>query len=189
MRLSVQEQIHRSLVAEEEAHGSALEAQKGKPVKRRHVRAWKRPGPEHLTQDPELLVRITEFSYDLEKKGFQKYCEGRGVLHVAGQRGSRRWLYMSDTRKDRDQFLSDPSFQYAQEHHGQRYKYTDEEMATAWRIVQLGRAALEDAWDLYRRRGRSAPKRLRATGLKPRTPRKRKASKPPKRMAQQGSLF
>jgi hypothetical protein len=151
MRVSISEQIHRSLVADEEARCKALEAFKGKPVKRTEIPPWTRRTPECLTQDPELLARITEYSYDLDDRSFRKYCAARGVLHVAGQRGSLRWRYMSDTRRGRDRFLSASAFQYAQEHNGERYKYTDAEMATAWRILQLGRAALEDAWDLYRR--------------------------------------
>ncbi len=152
MGLSVAEQIHRSLIADEEARCKALEAEKGKPVKRREIPPWRRRGPQCLVQDPELLIRITEYSYDLEDEDFQSYCAARGVLHVAGERGSRRWLYMRDTRRGRDEFLADPEFQRAAEHQGERYKYTAEEMETGWRVVQLGRAALEDAWDLCRRR-------------------------------------
>ena len=62
MGLLFAEQIHRSLVADEEARCKALEAQKGKPVKRHEIPPWRRPGPECLVQDPELLVRITEHS-------------------------------------------------------------------------------------------------------------------------------
>ena len=124
----------------------------------------------------------------MEDEGFQRYCTARGVFHVAGERGSRRWLYMGDTRRGRDEFLADPEFLHAQEHRGERYRYTAE-MDAGWRVLQLGRAALEDAWELYRG-AEPPPQGKRGKARRESRPRgKRKAAMPSKGTTRQRDLF
>jgi len=148
----VEKQIHNVLIAREEERCRALEAKTGKPVKRRDVpMPWKRIGPHAILQDPEFLQHVTEFAYDLDDPTFQEYCRSRGVLHVAGEPGRRRWEYCLDHAKTRDEFLADPFFRCAEPYGDKRYEYTPEEMNAHWRIVCLGRAALQDCWELYRR--------------------------------------
>ena len=58
---------------------------------------------------------------------------------------------MADYTKTKIDYLADPWFHFAQEFDGKRYRYTNEEMETGWKIVLLGRAKLQDCWELYSR--------------------------------------
>ncbi len=41
---------------------------------------WRRPGEWHLCQDPEVLSKVTEFSYNVNDFCFAAYCLARGVI-------------------------------------------------------------------------------------------------------------
>lgn len=155
----IEDQIHRFLIEQEEERCRALEAEsqkkgetKSKKVKRKTIRKpWARPGKSALCQEIDLLFMVDEYDYDLFDKTFQGYCSARGVLHVTGELGSRKWDYMADYTKTKSDFLVEPFFQFAQEVDGKRYRYTSDEMETGWKIVRLGRAKLQDCWELYLR--------------------------------------
>jgi hypothetical protein len=154
----IEDQIHQHFKDEEEKRCLALEAQyqldpkkKGKRVERRSIpKPWTRFG-DGLCQAIELLSLVNEFDYDLEDEGFQAYCEERGVLHVAGEAGSRRWKCFSRHNWTKEKYLADPFFQSAESVGGSSHEYTPEEMETGWKIIMLGRAKLQDCWELYSR--------------------------------------
>ena len=155
----IEDQIHQFLIEQEEERCRALEAEfnkneetKDKKVQRKTIsKPWVRPGEFGLCQGVDLLIMVDEYDYDLSDKMFQSYCSARGILHVAGEPGSRRWLYLADYRKTKSDYLTDPYFQFAEEVNGKRYRYTNEEMETGWKIMLLGRANLQDCWELYSR--------------------------------------
>lgn len=159
MVASIEDQIHQFLIDQEEKRCRAIEAEnnkneetKGKKVKRKMIpKPWGRPGDVALCQEIDLLIMVSEYDYDLADETFQAYCSARGILHVAGKTGSRRWQYLADYRKTKSAYLADPYFQFAEEVDGKRYRYTDEEMGTGWNIMLLGRAKLQDCWELYAR--------------------------------------
>jgi hypothetical protein len=161
----IEDQIHRVFVAREEERCRRLEGEyardpkkAGEKVTRRSVpRPWTRPVPQALLQDPDLLLLVTDFDYDIADTAFQEYCRSRGVLHVAGEEGSRRREFFSNHAKAKDDFLGDPHFHFAQPHDGKRYEYTPHEIDIAWQIVCLGRAALQDCWELYRQWAAARP--------------------------------
>jgi hypothetical protein len=152
--------MHQFLIDEEEERCRALEAEyalseetKGKAVKRKQIaKPWKRPGENALCQDSDLLIIVHEYDYDLSDSGFQGYCLARGVLHVAGKMGSKRWRYFANHNKKKDEFLSDPYFQYAEEVNGKSYKYAADEMEADWKTILIGRASFQDCWELYAKR-------------------------------------
>lgn len=72
-------------------------------------------------------------------------------MHVAGQPGSARWGFFAEWSKTKEEFLADRAFRFGEEHGGRRYEYTAQELEVAWQIVVLGRATLQDAWELHRR--------------------------------------
>jgi hypothetical protein len=153
----IEEQIHRHFIEVERKHCAELQAawdaaaeKKGKRPQPRDVpKPWKRPGPRALCQDPEMLAAVREFDYDLTDAGFQEYCASRARLSIAGVRESRRWEYFRDHWRGKQEFLADPYFGFAEEYEGKRYEYTPAEMQTHWRVLALGRAAFQDAWELY----------------------------------------
>ena len=154
MAAPIEKQMHQHLIKLEAERCKQLESA-GKKAKRRAIaKPWTRPGENALCQDTDLLILVSEYDYDLTDTHFQRYCEARGVLYVAGEPGSRRWEFFRHYTKSKTEYLKDPYFQFAQEHNGKRYRYTDDEMETGWRIVVIGRGKLQDCWELYTRHQR-----------------------------------
>ncbi len=156
----IEDQIHRFLVEQEEQRCRAIEAENAKggntrhksPTRKKISKPWTRPGEAALCQEIELLSMVNEYDYDLADKEFQEYCAARGVLHVAGEPGSARWKYLaSPWSTTKDSYFSDSYFQFAEEVKGKRHRYTNEEMAIGWKIILLGRARLQDCWEIYSR--------------------------------------
>jgi len=152
----LEEQMHQHLIEQEEKRCRALELEykkkemPGKTVKRKVIeKPWTRPGKHALCQDTDMLILVNAYDYDLSDKAFQEYCSVRGILHVAGELGSHRWEFFTNYEKSRSEYFKDRYFQFTQEVNGKRYRYTDEEMRTGWEIILLGRAKLQDCWELY----------------------------------------
>lgn len=166
MATPVEDQVHAVFFAKEEARCREVEALTGKPVKPRDVpKPWRRTAPQALLQDPEFLQHVTELDYLLEVPSFQQFCLVRGVLHVAGEPGSRRREFFVDHAKTKDQFFADRYFQHAES--GDGYAYTRAEMEGQWRVITLGRAALQDAWEVYWLTHASAREASRAASAPP----------------------
>lgn len=156
---SIENQIHQFRREKEEERCKRLEeefnkteATKGKRVKRKDIpKPWKRPGRNALCQGIDMLMMVDEYDFDLADSRFQQCCSERGVLHVAGEVASRRWEYFLDYTKSKSEYLEDPFHQYAEEVNGKRYRYATEELEAGWKIVLLGRAQLQDCWELFSR--------------------------------------
>ena len=142
----IEDQMLSSLEAEEEKRCRDLEDSKGKKVKRRKIEIpWQRGTHPQLCQETDLLLMVSEYDYDLENLRYQDYCRGRGVLHVAGVPDSERWLVFRDPQIGEEEFLENPYFRFSQV----GKEYTPEQMKTQWEIVRIGRAKLQDCWELY----------------------------------------
>ena len=155
----IENQMYQFLIDQEEERCRAIEAEnnkneetKGEKVKRKTIpKPWERPGESALCQEVDFLIMVSEYDYDLSDKTFQAYCSARGILHVAGEPGSRRWKYVADFRKTKSAYLADPYFQFPEEVNGKQHRYTDEEVETGWKIMLLGRAKIQDCWELFSR--------------------------------------
>jgi hypothetical protein len=147
--LSMANQVHRALVAKEEARCLEREKETGKPVRRRRIAVpLVRIGPKALCQRTEFLLMVTDYDYDLSNEAFQAYCTGRGTSCLA-EPGSRRWDFFADHRLAKEDYLADPYFRSAAEHEGSRHTHSDDEMSSGWRVIQFGRAVLQDSWELF----------------------------------------
>lgn len=157
MATSIEDQIHKFFVDQEEDRCRAIESEyddhdkaRGRKEKRRKIaKPWRRVGESALCQEIDLLQLVTEFDFDLSEASFQSYCSARGVLTVAGEPGSRRWGFAADFSKGRDAYMSDPYFAHAIEVNGVRYKFSEQEMEFGWQLMLLARARLQDCWELY----------------------------------------
>lgn len=157
MAAPIEDQMHQFLIAREEERCSEIEQEndkneetRGNEVKRKTIpKPWTRPGPSTLCQEIYLLGMVGEFDYDLSDSAFQDYCCDRGVLHVAGEPGCRRWEYLSAHDGAKSRYLSDPYFQLAEEVDGKQYRFTDEELESGWMVILLARAKLQDCWEIY----------------------------------------
>jgi hypothetical protein len=153
----VEDQIHRHYVEQERlrceearAEWDAEPVKRGKRPELRDVpKPFTRPGPQSLCQDTDFLALVVEFDYDITDPVFQSYCIARGRLHVAGVPESRRWEFFRDHSRTKGEFLSDPYFHFAKERDGKQHEYTPDEMEGQWHVVMLGRAALQDTWELF----------------------------------------
>ena len=144
MAMHVEDQIHAVFIAKEEARCLALGAKKGKQVKRRQVlKPWTRTGPLSLLQDPEFLQYVTQFDYRLDDPVYEGYCRKRGVFHVVPEEDSWRYPFLANPSMDRADFLKQCA-------RGAEPAYASEKaIETGWRIVRLGRAALQDSWEVF----------------------------------------
>jgi hypothetical protein len=66
---------------------------------------WNRPHPMTMLQGfdtaLELLLRITEWDFDLSDPGFVFYCKQRGTLYLVGEPGTAWWQMVCDfSRKE-----------------------------------------------------------------------------------------
>ena len=196
MATPVEDQIHAAHIAAEESRCRKLEASTGKPVKRRLVpKPCRRIAPQALQQDPGFLQHVTEFDYRVGDPAFQKYCRERGVFHVVPEEGSWRHRFFAKHSLGRGDFvtlcLMEEEAAYA----------TQPDIETGWRIVQLGRAALQDAWELFlvlhgeriaapvaqpaKKKGSTAPRRAPPKSRE----RKQKPPKTPAKARHQLDLF
>ena len=116
------------------------------PVKTiREQSDWKRTQKETLLQDFNLLIKITEYDFDLTDQGFKDYCHARGVLQKMGN--DSRYNFTANHKAIKEEFFV--LFRYAKEYHGSSYRFTDKEMAIHWEIMLAAKGAIQDAWELY----------------------------------------
>jgi hypothetical protein len=152
----IADQVHTVLKGREEERCRERERVTGKKVKRKKIPVpVVRLGPNALCEIDYLML-VREYDYDLSDPQFQDYCSSRGTLQLCGIRGSTRWKYFADDSLSKDDYLANPYFQFAQEFEGTRHKYTPEEMEFQWKVILLGRAKLQDCWELYKRKDRGS---------------------------------
>jgi hypothetical protein len=181
MVLPIEEQIHRYYIA--------LEAEKAKAQHRKPRPVpvpWVRPHKDGLCVEPDFLRAVQEFDYDLEDESFQAFCQSRARLSFAGIKGGRCWQFFSDFQRGKDQYLAEPEFQFAQEWQGKHRRYSAAELEVGWKIIRLGRARLQDCWEIYL--GRSAAERpLRPAKKQPKKPPRSAAERPKRPSRPQGA--
>lgn len=147
---TIAEQVYRGLVAREDERCLRVEAETGVREERRRIRVpLVRIGPRALCQNIDYLQMVTKFDYDLNDVRFQEYCQRRAALQIAGHPGTRRWMYFADCRLAKADYLADPYWQEAEESHGKRHRFSPDEMDSGWTVIQVGRAAFQDCWELY----------------------------------------
>ena len=92
---------------------------------------------------------VREYDYDLTDQHFQEYCQTRGILHLAGEIGSKRWTMFVNHQTDKNSFLSDEYFQHATPVNDNQYKFTANEMESQWTVILIGRARFQDCWETF----------------------------------------
>jgi hypothetical protein len=105
----------------------------------------RRPTPVALCQDVDTLLGIRRYDFDLNDPAFREYADRRGVLYLAGTPGSPQWRFVADHDVTEADFLGEPSFHVSIGAH----RYTDDDMATHWKIMRIAKAKLQDCWDIF----------------------------------------
>lgn len=110
---------------------------------------WKRPFPSAICQDFDVRRSVTEYDFDLHDAGFRRYCEARGVLHLAGVR--RRFAFTADHLATKARFLELFGVVIQNKQPGKpAYVFSAREMDTHWRIMLAAKGAFQDAWELFK---------------------------------------
>ena len=106
----------------------------------------KRVGPKAIRQDFSLLIKITEYDFDLYNPDFQEYCRTRGVLYKAGS--GKRFDLTANHSATKEEFFG--LFRCAMtQPDGSIYRYTASEMDTHWEIMLAAKGAMQDCWELF----------------------------------------
>ena len=104
---------------------------------------WKRPFKHTICQEMDVLIKITEHSFDLDNAHFIEYCERRGVLSRVGV---EHWTIIVDETKA--EYFAKWRLAMPQAD-GERYRFTDDEMETHWGIHCRGLGMFQDVWELF----------------------------------------
>lgn len=113
---------------------------------------WRRPHPEAVCQDHDVLLRITQYDYDLEAPGFHMYHrERRGLLRGTGLPLDERVIsFYRDHHKTKEQYIKEVGVvgRWGEEKTVGLVK-TEKQLETEWLLVLLARAKLQDSWELW----------------------------------------
>lgn len=122
--------------------------------------SWHRPHPQTLLLRYETLCKITEYDYDLSDSEFVEYARSRGAMNTAFTAGSPHREYVKNYWLTEADYIADQrkGVSHAQLYEGYRYKYTEAERRSNWKLVRLARAKLQDCWEIYRRTAEPTPK-------------------------------
>jgi hypothetical protein len=147
---SIVAQVWKSLRQEAKEKFEAERAKNAKARRRKVPRPVVRASHASLCfRDQNFLERVSQYDYEFSNDEFLAFADRRGVLQLAGERGSRRWEYFARHRLTREEYLADPYSQLAAPYEGRQHRYTDEERESNWGVIAYGRAALQDCWEVF----------------------------------------
>jgi hypothetical protein len=153
----IEDQIHQALIKEEEERCRVIEEKnkldpekKDKKVTRRIIqKPWSRGIHPRLCQETELLLKVCDYNYELGDPRFRNYCQERGVLHIAGEVGSRRWDFCVNHSQSFGDYLNDARSSGSESADTDDGKPPDAESEIGWKIVRIARAKLQDCWEMF----------------------------------------
>jgi hypothetical protein len=106
---------------------------------------WKGALPVTICQDNNVLVRVSEYDFDLGNKAFLTYLNARGVAHRAGEK--ERFAFTANHAATKAEFFT--IFALAKPYEGKQYAYTASEMEWHWRIMLAAKGAMQDCWEIF----------------------------------------
>jgi len=98
---------------------------------------WQRPFPKMLCNRLDVLLKIDEYSYNLDDKRFIKYFEDRTGIQISASK-DWRFLYDGDNAKN---------YQFTHLLIGRPVTYEDRQGHL--KHIKITRGKLQDAWELY----------------------------------------
>lgn len=129
---------------------------------------WRRPHPQTLLQDVDLLQKIEVYTYNLKDPEFVRYAHSRGCMNGAGVPGEndpdyteytlkhgsvtgdagqlRRWV--RDTWRTIPEFIASRDLRTAINGH----VYSEEERRQFATSIRIARGQLQDCWEIYQGR-------------------------------------
>lgn len=101
----------------------------------KEMTGWSGALPVSICQDIEVLLRITEYDYDLKNRDFEKYCRSRfGFSRATDPKYFEQECNLDITY---DEFAS----YWA--------KKGETNIALSWEIFNIERGKLQDCWEIY----------------------------------------
>ena len=106
---------------------------------------WKRPVPTMICQDHDVLMAITEYSFDMDDEAFMAYARSRtGIQFGKEDKAELARFLLTDPDADR-WLLESPDFRYL---NGEMVPFgRDRELKVKFHKIMRGR--LQDCWELY----------------------------------------
>ncbi|GHV50274.1 hypothetical protein FACS1894216_02170 [Synergistales bacterium] len=107
---------------------------------------WKRPYPQTILMDTDILQKVTEHDFDIMAPGFEEYAERRGCLNGAGVKGSDRWKIVTDHSWTLKKFLASGLLSRNEK---KTIKFDEADVRTTWKCILYAKAHLQDCWELW----------------------------------------
>jgi hypothetical protein len=110
---------------------------------------WKRPYPQMICQDKDILMKITEYDFDLNDEAFREYLEKRGICSFKNfTPGIMLLEQIIDflMNWDEDRVMNDPSLAYSQS--GLQFDKAHREVSL--RIWKIMKGKMQDCWEIYK---------------------------------------
>lgn len=106
---------------------------------------WKRPHPEMICQDHEVLLRVHDYSYDLGNEDFTRYFISRTGIQIGKEEKPElaRWLLTSP--KAERWLLESPDYKYL---NGEMVPFGQEREIDI-KISRILKGRLQDCWELF----------------------------------------
>jgi len=109
---------------------------------------WKGPLPISICQDMNILLKITEYDYDLRNQEFEEYCRSR--FGFCRPQDPKYFEQLCDLTTDKKKFFESWKIcgRYAsQEMIGK--KISDDRLELEWKIFNITRGKLQDCWEIF----------------------------------------
>jgi len=124
-------------------NNNSIEAQTG----------WRRPYPKQILQDSDVLLKITEYDFDLNDREFVKYFISRTGILVGSESNPKLARFLLTDPSAENWMRESPDFQFVSEapgSFGKRQAMTIEDREDRVRFNRIIKGRLQDAWELYK---------------------------------------
>ena len=102
---------------------------------------WTRPYCRTICQELDVVIRVTEYDFDLENAEFREYADRRGVLFKAGV--GKRFAFTKNHAATKAEFFRE--FRFSKK----GVRFSDDDMEFHWRIMLAAKGYMQDAWELF----------------------------------------
>lgn len=102
---------------------------------------WRRPHSDALCQEPEVLLRISEYSFDLTDSDFRDYFASRTGQVIEASQFDFYQNWTQEQVMNRRNFATKKG----------SVNSVNSDRKQWWEIVRLTRGKLQDCWELYQR--------------------------------------
>lgn len=112
---------------------------------------WNRPYPLMICQDHDVLLSITEFSFDMDDQDFLKYFRSRTGLQIGKEKKADQKVFLLTSPDAEKWLLESPEYRYQESQFptsGMTVPFgRDREQAI--KVNRIMKARFQDCWEIY----------------------------------------